>query len=170
MVRWLGRLLCCAAMVTGVLLVAPGAASAQGKQMQYTTAITAVYGSKYPLTGHLDLEVFPDGTLRGYYHTSYYKLYIPVAGGQDGDYMWFDIGPSSVDLGLNAGPNGKLHFVGTMNSDGTFRGQIYPETAAVLSGLALQDQQTFPNPQPTSNDQYVMTGTPAAEMEPTPEP
>lgn len=170
MVRWFGSSLCCTAIMTGVLFAAPGTASAQGKQMQYTTAITAVYGSKYPLTGHLDLEVFPDGTLRGYYHTSYYKLFIPVVGGQDGDYMWFDIGPSSVDLGLNAGPRGKLHFVGTMNPDGTFRGQVYPETAAVLSGLALQAQQAFPNPQPTSNDQYVMMGTPAATMEPTPEP
>ena len=170
MVRWLGRLLCCAAMLSGVLLAAPGAASAQGKQMQYTTAITTVYGSKYPLTGHLDLEVFPDGTLRGYYHTSYYKLYIPVAGGQDGDYVWFDIGPSDIDLGLNAGPHGKLHFVGTMNPDGTFRGQVYPETAAIYSGLAAQGQQAFPDAQPTSNDQYVMTGTPSATMEPTPEP
>jgi hypothetical protein len=157
-------------VLIGALVAAPGAASAQGKQMQFMTAITSVYGSKYPLTGHLDLEVFPDGTLRGYYHTSFYKLFIPVVGGQDGDYMWFDVGPSSVDLGLNAGPNGKLHFVGTMNSDGTFRGQVYPETAAVLSGLALQNQQAFPNPQPTSNDQYVMTGSPAETMEPTPGP
>ena len=169
MVRWLGRLVCCMALISGAVLTVPGAASAQGKQMQYTTAITAVYGSKYPLTGRLDIEIFPDGTLRGYYHTSYYKLFIPVAGGQDGDYIWFDIGPSNVDLGLNAGPNGKLHFVGTMNSDGTFRGQVYPETSAVISGLAMQ-QQTFPNPQPTANDQYVMTGAPAAEMEPTPQP
>jgi hypothetical protein len=138
--------------------------------MQYTTAITAVYGSKYPLTGRLDLEEFPDGSLRGYYHTSYYKLFIPVVGGRDGDYIWFDVGPSSIDLGLNAGPQGKLHFVGTMNGDGTFRGQIYPETAAVLSGLALQQQQAFPNPQPTSNDQYTMTGTPATDMESTPQP
>jgi hypothetical protein len=170
MVRWLGCLLCCTAIFSGALLAAPGAASAQGKQMQYTTAITAVYGSKYPLTGHLDLEVFPDGTLRGYYHTSYYKLYIPVAGGQDGDYMWFDIGPSSVDLGLNAGPHGKLHFVGTTNSDGTFRGQIYPETTAVLSGLSMQQEQSPPGPTPDTNDQYVMTGTPSETMEPTPGP
>ncbi len=175
MVRLLVRLLCCTALLGWAVLAMPGAASAQGKQMQYTTTITAVFGSQYPLTGHLDLEVFPDGTLRGYYHTSYYKLFIPVAGGQDGDYIWFDIGPSSVDLGLNAGPNGKLHFVGTMNPDGTFRGQVYPETAAVLSGLAIQQQQALPLPgtsdsQPGSNDQYIMRGTPSATMEPTPQP
>jgi hypothetical protein len=127
-----------------------------------------VYGSTYPLTGRLDLELFPDGTLRGYYHTSYYKLFIPVVGGRDGDYMWFDIGPSSIDLGLGAGPEGKLHVVGTMNADGTFRGQVYPQTSAVLSGMAMQNQ--FANPQPTSNDQYVMTATPAETVEATPQP
>ena len=41
---------------------------------------------------------------------------LPVAGGRDGDYIWFDIGPSSVDLGLGAGPQGKLHVVATMNA------------------------------------------------------
>jgi len=100
MVRFLVRLVCCMALVSGALLVSPCAASAQAKPVQYTTAITQVYGSTYPLTGRLDLELFPDGTLRGYYHTSYYKLFIPVVGGRDGDYMWFDIGPSSIDLGL----------------------------------------------------------------------
>jgi len=84
--------------------------------------------------------------------------------------MWFDIGPSSVDLGLNAGPHGKLHFVGTTNPDGTFRGQIYPETTAVLSGLSMQQEQSPPGPTPDTNDQYVMTGTPSETMEPTPGP
>ncbi len=59
---------------------------------------------EYPLTGRLDLQIFPNGMVRGYYHTSYYKIYIPVTGGRDGDYLWFDIGPSTVDLGLGAGP------------------------------------------------------------------
>ena len=86
--------------------VAPIAASAQSTDSHYTTAITQVYGSAYPLTGRLDLQIFPSGNLRGYYHTSYYKLYIPVAGGRDGNYIWFDIGPSSLDLGLGAGPEG----------------------------------------------------------------
>src|SRR5579871_1856522 len=71
--------------------------------MHFTTAITQVYGSQYPITGRLDIQIFPAGNLRGYYHTSYYKLYIPVVGGRDGNYVWFDIGPSTVDLGLGAG-------------------------------------------------------------------
>jgi len=55
-----------------------------------------------------------------------------------------------------------------MNADGTFRGQVYPQTSAVLSGMAMQNQ--FANPQPTSNDQYVMTATPAETVEATPQP
>ena len=76
----------------------PSAASAQATDLRFTTAITQVYGSEYPITGRLDLQIFPAGTLRGYYHTSFNKLFIPVAGGRDGNYIWFDIGPSSLDL------------------------------------------------------------------------
>ena len=147
----------------------PITASAQPSMQYYTTAITEPYGSPYPLTGRLDLELFADGTLRGYYHTSYYKLYIPVAGGRDGNYIWFDIGPSSIDLGLGAGPQGKLHVVATMNNDGSFRGQVYPETAAVLSGLSMQYQFASPAPNSqNSTDQYIFTATPTTQPEPTP--
>jgi len=154
----------------------PNAASAQAAtELHFTTAITEVYGSQYPLTGSLDLQIFPAGNLRGYYHTSYYKLNIPVAGGRDGNYIWFDIGPSSVDLGLGAGPEGKLHVVATMNGDGSFRGQVYPQTAAVLSGLSIQyDFTNSPTAgSPTSQnttDQYIFAGTPKAEAEATPGP
>lgn len=149
------------ALVSLLLLGLPQMASAQqATEMHFTTAITQVYGSKYPLTGRLDLEVFPTGTVRGFYHTSYYKLNIPVVGGRDGDYIWLDIGPSTVDLGLGAGPEGKLHVVGSMDKDGSFSGQVYPETAAVLSGVSMQAQSAFPNPGPTSNDQYLFSASP----------
>jgi len=178
------RFVSCVALVC-VAGALPLAASAQPTEQHYETAITAVYGSPYPITGRLDLQVFPDGTLRGYYHTTFNKLYIPVAGGRDGDYIWFDIGPSSVDLGLGAGPQGKLHIVATMNNDGSFKGQVYPETAAVLSGLAMQYQFPSPylppagttngplaptSPPPSSNDQYIFTATPTTETPPTPGP
>jgi hypothetical protein len=133
--------------------------------MHFTTAITQVYGSQYPITGRLDIQIFPAGNLRGFYHTAYYKLYVPVVGGRDGNYVWFDIGPSTVDLGLGAGPDGKLHVVGTLGTDGSFRGQVYPETAAVLSGPSIQSQ--FPNPSPTSNQQYIFAATPTNEPTPT---
>jgi hypothetical protein len=169
------RLVTCVALAgVGVAALASGA-SAQTSDLHFTTSITQVYGSQYPLTGRLDLEIFPDGHLRGYYHTSYYKLYIPVAGGRDGNYIWFDIGPSTIDLGLGAGPQGKLHIVATMNGDGSFRGQVYPETAAVLSGLSMQYQFSSPPPpngldSQGQNDQYVFTATPTSEPEPTPQP
>lgn len=153
----------------GVAALASGA-SAQTSNLSYETAITQVYGSKYPLTGRLNLEIFPDGHLRGFYHTTFYKLNIPVAGGRDGSYIWFDIGPSDLDLGLGAGPQGKLHVVASMNGDGSFRGQVYPETAAVLSGLAMQYQFNSPPPGASqdSNDQYIFTATPESAPESSP--
>lgn len=167
------RLVSCIALVSVALVVIPARTPAQQSQptMQYfETAITGVYGSPYPIAGRLKIEVFPGGHLRGYYHTAYDRRYnIQVAGGRDGDYIWFDIGPSSEDLGLGSGPQGKLHVVATMDSDGSFKGQVYPETAAVLSGPAMQLQQA--NPQPTgSNDQYIFAATPAPADEQTPSP
>jgi len=167
------RFVSCAALVCMVVAIPPSAAFAQAQpqELHFTTAITEAYGSEYPLTGHLDLEIFPSGTLRGYYHTSFYKLYIPVAGGRDGSYIWFDIGPSTIDLGLGAGPQGKLHVVATMNGDGSFKGQVYPETAAVLSGLAMQYQFASPSPNSqNSNDQYIFSAAPTTEYQATPAP
>ncbi len=161
-VTWVKKLVRGVALGCVATAVLASAASAQPTSSYYDTAITEVYGSQYPLTGKLDLEIFPDGTLRGHYHTTYYKLYVPVIGGRDGNYIWFDIGPSSIDLGLGAGPEGKLHVVASMNGDGSFRGQVYPETAAVLSGLAMQYQLSPPPPvSQNSNDQYIFAATPA---------
>jgi len=155
------RFLSCVALVSIALVAVPRAASAEPTFSHFATAITEVYGSTYPTTGILDLEIFSDGTLRGYYHTSYYKLYVPVAGGRDGNYIWFDIGPSTMDLGLGAGPQGKLHVVATMNADGSFRGQVYPETAAVISGLTMQYQFGASSPtSQNSSDQYVFNAAP----------
>jgi hypothetical protein len=145
MVRSIRRLVSCVTLAS-LGAVVPIAATAQATEYHYSTAILEVYGSQYPLTGSLDLQIFPNGTVRGYYHTSYYKLYVPVAGGRDGDYIWFDIGPSTVDLGLGAGPEGKLHVVATMDKDGAFRGQVYPETAADLAGLDMQYDMTGSSP------------------------
>jgi hypothetical protein len=159
------------ALVSMSLATLPSTASAQATAQQFKTAITEIYGSTYPLTGRLDLELFPSGTLRGFYHTTFDKLFIPVAGGRDGNYIWFDIGPSSIDLGLGAGPQGKLHVVATVNGDGSFKGQVYPETAAVLSGLSMQ--YGFGSPAPNSqnsNDQYTFAATPADDVETTPHP
>ncbi|MBV9718464.1 MAG: hypothetical protein JOZ77_04045 [Candidatus Eremiobacteraeota bacterium] len=144
-------------------------ASAQPTDYHYNTAMTQVYGSQYPITGRLDVQVFPDGTLRGYYHTSFYKLYIPVTGGRDADYIWLDIGPSSVDLGLGAGPQGRLHVVATVSGDGSIRGQVYPESAAVLSGLSAQ-YGFGSSPPESAGNQYLFTALPSTTVDPTPSP
>ena len=160
------RLVSCTALGCLALAALTSPASAQtaaATDLHFTTSITQVYGSQYPITGRLDLQVFPGGHLRGYYHTSYYKLFIPVVGGRDGDYIWFDIGPSAIDLGLGAGPEGKLHVVGTMSTDGSFRGQVYPETAA-LAGPP-QNQTGAPS-SATSNDQYIFAASPTSEPTP----
>lgn len=173
MVRSLERFVSCIVLVGVALVATPGRAPAQDQptELHFTTAITQVYGSEYPITGRLDLQVFPGGHLRGYYHTTYNKLFIEVVGGRDGDYIWFDIGPSSLDLGLGAGPQGKLHVVATMNGDGSFKGQVYPQTAAVLSGAAMSN--SFAVPQPTdanSNDQYIFAATPTTDSGSMPPP
>ena len=124
-------------------------------QYHYSTTVTPVYASNYPVAGHLDLEMFPSGIVRGYYHNAFQKAFIQVVGGRDGDYLWFDIGPSPVDLGLGVGTGERLHIVATMNSDGSFRGQAFPQmTLAKTSGM------TSPVDQATANDQYIFAATP----------
>src|SRR5581483_10334917 len=97
MVRsWVLRFFSGVALACAALLAVPHGASAQQQQptdLRFETAITSAYGSQYPITGRLDIQIFPAGNLRGYYHTSYNKLFIDVVGGRDGDYIWFDIGP-----------------------------------------------------------------------------
>jgi hypothetical protein len=150
MVRSVRRFVSCIALASMGFVVQPleasAATTASPTPSFFTTSIVQVYGSQYPLTGRLDLQIFPNGTVRGYYHTAYYKIYVPVTGGRDGDYIWFDIGPSNLDLGLGAGPGGKLHVVATMNKDGSFRGEVYPESAADVSGLAMQYNVSNPSP------------------------
>src|SRR5690242_20373733 len=73
-------------------------------QYHYSTTVTPVYGSSYPVAGHLDLEMFSSGIVRGYYHNAFQKEFIQVVGGRDGNYIWFDIGPTLVDLGFGVGP------------------------------------------------------------------
>jgi hypothetical protein len=160
------------ALVSTALMVMPSTGWAQTPPPVsfFDTAIKEVYGSPYPLTGKLDIQIFPGGHLRGFYHTSFYKLFVPVVGGQDGNYIWLEIGPSSIDLGLDAGPQGKLMVVATMNSDGSFRGQVYPETAAVLSGISTQLQTPGPNSTNSSANQYIFTAMPTTEVEATPGP
>lgn len=151
-------------ILAGVVAVTPIIAAADetpattaATEYHYRTTITPVYGSQYPITGRLDLQIFPSGIVRGYYWWAFQKQYIPVTGGRDGNYIWFNIGPSQYDLGLGAGPGGTLHVVANMGSDNGFSGQVYPEYAASLSG---DETLNAASPQPTANDQYLFFAKP----------
>jgi hypothetical protein len=153
---WLALLgMTCATLPIAVS--ADDAGAANGSEYHYATAITTVYGSQYPIAGHLDLEIFPSGVLRGYYHSAFQKAFIPVVGGRDGNYLWFDIGPSPVDLGIGTG-NGRVHIVATMGANGSFKGQLYPQAVAGGGGSDIS-----PVNQATSNDQYIFAATQVAK-------
>lgn len=119
-------------------------------QLHFSTTVTPVYGSNYPIAGHLDLEIFPSGIVRGYYHNAYQKEFIQVVGGRDGTYLWFDIGPTLVDLGFGIGPGNRFHVVATMNTDNSFRGQLYGTAAGAVPSAApvLSNMGASPNGQP----------------------
>ena len=141
--------------LAGLLLAARPAAglaqtptAAEPTEYHFSTSIVTAYGSQYPIAGHLDLEFLPSGILRGYYHNAYQKEYIQVTGGRDGGYLWFDIGPSYVDLGIAAGTPGRIHVIATMNSDNSFRGQAYPEypeptVVGDIQGRSPSEQYVF---------------------------
>lgn len=158
------------------ILAMPVAASAQTptSETHYETKITAVYGSKYPLAGHLTLQFYQSGIIHGYYWPAFQKNYIQLTGGRDGNYIWFNVGPSPDPnlLDLGSGPAGTLHFVGSMNSDGSFSGQVYPQYAASLSGTEMLQSQiaSGAQPQPTTNDQYTFTATPEVKTAQSPAP
>lgn len=148
-------------------------ASAGPTEYHYSTAITTVYGSQYPIAGHLDLEVFPAGNLRGYYHNAYQKAFIQVVGGRDGTYIWFDIGPSPVDLGLGIGTGERLHIVATMDSDGSFKGQAFPLNPGAVNpppsaanARANASAMISPVNQTADQQQYIFS---AKTVEPGPE-
>jgi hypothetical protein len=162
----------CASAISLVTIVAMSApaladtpAATTWTDFHYETAITTVYGSPYPIAGKLDIQITQDGILRGYYHNAYQKAFIQVVGGRDGNYIWFDIGPTTADIGipgLETG-NGKLHIVGTLSSDGSIHGQVFPNygfgnnfvNADNRNGGVIDSQ-----PGPNENDQYLFAAKP----------
>jgi hypothetical protein len=156
----------------------PIAASADAgtgaSEFHYSTTITTVYGSQYPIAGHLDLEIFSAGNLRGYYHNAYQKAFIQVVGGRDGNYIWFDIGPSPIDLGLGIGTGERLHIIANFDADGSFKGQAFPQYVSALSPPVPASDVNRPGAnamlvapadQGTSPQQYLFAAKP---IEPSP--
>jgi hypothetical protein len=163
-----------------------GAATTGATEYHYSTTITTVYGSQYPIAGHLDLEIFPAGNLRGYYHNAFQKAFIQVVGGRDGNYIWFDIGPSPVDLGLGIGTGERLHIIASMDGDGSFKGQAFPQYVSAFSNTFSTATDTTSAGRPTnpatisSTDdgnpaqQYIFAAKPmdksAEDYQPSPSP
>lgn len=135
-----------------------------GTNYHFETAITPVYGNPYPIAGKLDIQITPAGILRGYYHNAYQKAFIQVVGGRDGNYIWFDIGPLTSDIGIPGieSPNGRIHIVGTMGSDGSIHAQIFPNYAPANEGLG-PNPNLGANPNALSDktlDQYLFAAKP----------
>jgi hypothetical protein len=162
----------CASAISLVTIVAMSApaladtpAATTWTNYHYDTAITTVYGSPYPIAGRLDIQITQEGILRGYYHNAYQKAFIQVVGGRDGNYIWFNIGPSVTDIGIPGVEtgNGILHIVGTVSSDGSIHGQVFPNYAF---GNNLRNNDNLvggvinPQPGPTANDQYLFAAKP----------
>jgi len=158
-------------------IAAPADTAPAPTEYHYSTTITTVYGSQYPIAGHLDLEVFPAGNLRGYYHNAFQKAFIQVVGGRDGNYIWFDIGPSPFDLGLGIGIGERLHIVGNMDSDGSFKGQAFPQLITADNATSVIGESSrapanvtsalvSPSSQVAAQQQYLFA---AKAIEPGPE-
>lgn len=175
------RVAACVALLSVSAAALPLAAPADttpagATEYHFSTAITTVYGSQYPIAGHLDLEIFPAGNLRGYYHNAFQKAFIQVVGGRDGSYIWFDIGPSPIDLGLGIGTGELLHIVANFDPDGSFKGQAFPrggaavDTATVTTDAARATANASalisPSDQATAQQQYIFSAKP---IEPGPE-
>lgn len=163
----------CAAAIslaTFVAISAPALADAPAAtawtDYHYETAITTVYGSPYPIAGKLDIQITQAGILRGYYHNAYQKAFIQVVGGRDGNYIWFDIGPSTTDIGIPGveGPTGRIHIVGTMAGDGSIHGQLFPNYEGSINA------PVNPQPGPTELDQYLFAAKPVEKTADTTSP
>jgi hypothetical protein len=150
----------------------PAAPSDAPTELHYNTEITIQYGRPFPIPGHLDLLFYPDGVLRGFYHNERQQAIIPIIGGHDGTYLWFDLQPSDRDLGLGFAPGARFHVVATMGVDGGFRGQLFPllrgdyEEAGVSSTSPAVNAPTnhlnpLPQPEPTIDEQFFFAAEPA---------
>ena len=134
----------------------------------YETKITTVYGSPYPIAGKLDIQITPAGILRGYYHNAYQKAFIQVVGGRDGNYIWFDIGPSTADIGIPGVEQGtgRIHIVGTLSSDGSIHGQVFPHYGAGsdnIPSVTAAPAGTSSSLDGDAPDQYLFAATPVVK-------
>jgi hypothetical protein len=152
-------------MLPAIADTPPPAAAAAANH--YDTNVHLMYGSQYPVAGKLDIDITPNGIVTGYYHNASENAFIPVNGGRDGSYIWFDIGPSAALTSFGEF-GGRVHVVGTIAADGTITGQLYPNYIGAQPGSSLSPQGTGGSAQPTiiqassnSIDEYLFSAKPA---------
>jgi len=108
-----------AAALISVPAVAP-AATAQASnpvKITYQTQMQDLRGPSAPWSGSLELTIYPDGIIQGYYHPAdSFTAFIPVTGGRNGNHVWLDIGR-----------NGRLHVDGTI-ANGEIVGSAFDQS------------------------------------------
>jgi hypothetical protein len=103
--------------LAAVPAVSPAAVARPNAPIQenYDTSITPIFGFEFPVTGQLQLQVYPNGIVQGYYQPAYDPQFIPVTGGERGNAVWIDIGTM-----------GRIHVDGTVR-DGRIVGTAFDQ-------------------------------------------
>ncbi|MDQ2680767.1 MAG: hypothetical protein M3Y21_07080 [Candidatus Eremiobacteraeota bacterium] len=68
--------------------------AAQPLSKTYSTSLTEQFGSPYPYSGTLQIQVSDDGIVSGYYRPADSGSFETVTGGRQGDQIWLNIGQS----------------------------------------------------------------------------
>ncbi len=111
----------CAALAL-IALPATAQAADQTAKM-YTTALTQQFGSPYPYSGKLQIQISQDGIVSGYYRPDDNQSFETVTGGRNGDQIW-----------LNIGQSGDLQITGNFIK-GAIVGSAFESTVAGFSSI-----------------------------------
>jgi hypothetical protein len=129
------------ALALGLSTLTAVSADPVSRPLDFATQMTpsfpvADYAGVYAGTLHLDIA--RDGTVSGWYRAQDNGPVQPVAGGHDGNLIWFDIGSTTFAPGADgvSHPSGPLQVTGTLTAD-----RIVGTAQDGLSRLAFTAQQ-----------------------------